>query len=925
MSSDVTLPASGPLWRSSSLGGLGRSGGWRDKLGTGGAKQGEWEGGLARGRWAAASAMSTTMLLPMRPQPEMRLLDGATFGGWSKPVGRGAATRLEAESLEPAISSGRSLLLRAIARSASSISASAAGPGTPRREREQQQHQRPSSGFSGAQQGGSSSSSAGYAADAAARQHSPANSPTTAHRNLRCSSPNKRENLRFSSPNKREAEEGERDSIAVSTRRFLQAAGHIARYIAEAKRADLSFFSPAESAHPSGLDLFGDPQRGAAEPSQVQGLAGNNNNDDSLLDSSAIAEGGATPSHHYVRRESAEAEWTRQGAEAAPAAAARLAEDWLLSALSASELESFEQPWFLEDCRQKFQLLDLRHVGFLTAEDLRFPTLQLELMENGPPAFDPEKSGRISLDAFPDLVKFCQVLLIFVHVLSKRGRESRPPALPRADRPPSGGGLSALRSSWVRESASSRQSSASQQTSVSRQSSASPCPVFADFLDRSSESLLDRSADAILERSAEAAAQAQQGEATFSAATGPSCSTRQQTLHARITPGLQYQVRDGGAAAQSSPAGRRRQKELEAGATSGVSQKELEAAAVACDEGKPGRKAGGNASQSRGGSGSRAGSTAASWPLALAPLQPRPLALAPGVVHDLVPPWFKRRLPGPLVKFQTLLGAIGEKFRAWHAKDGQSREEYEALQREALKALLQERQKQEQQLQNQKLPLAPPRGQAKEETSAAEILGAEVFCLVQGVVGRENVVLFTLLQCWLILPQLLRILLKPILKSLAHTSGMSLGDILGQLLWKQRRSEPLQSGALKATVENPAWVDLESNGANVGLTEEVFRALTAADGGRMSRVQWLGVVRMVQRNPLLRQRVRHGDADRLFHSITSRSKEKDEDRRTVSLDQFMTLLLMLVETTATHPWMIFLAVGCHAEHLTAEALIISEA
>ncbi|CAE8640202.1 unnamed protein product, partial [Polarella glacialis] len=139
----------------------------------------------------------------------MRLLDGATFGGWSKPVGRGAATRLEAESLEPAISSGRSLLLRAIARSASSISASAAGPGTPRREREQQQHQRPSSGFSGAQQTGSSSSSAGYAADAAARQHSPANSPTTAHRNLRCSSPNKRENLRFSSPNKREAEEGE--------------------------------------------------------------------------------------------------------------------------------------------------------------------------------------------------------------------------------------------------------------------------------------------------------------------------------------------------------------------------------------------------------------------------------------------------------------------------------------------------------------------------------------------------------------------------------------------------------------------------------------------------------------------------------------------------------------------------------------------
>ncbi|CAE8595065.1 unnamed protein product [Polarella glacialis] len=841
----------------------------------------------------------------------MRLLDGATFGGWSKPVGRGAATRLEAESLEPAISSGRSSLLRAIARSASSISASAAGPGTPRREREQQQHQRPSSGFSGAQQGGSSSSSAGYAADAAARQHSPANSPTTAHRNLRCSSPNKRENLRFSSPNKREAEEGERfyrrldTSLDTSLRRLDTS---LDTSLVIAKRADLSFFSPAESAHPSGLDLFGDPQRGF---SVLLSPARSSKNLPALF-----------------RCDESPIKTQTTSLPAAPSSSLAGLVAFCLERIGAGVVCLNNLGfWRTADCRQKFQLLDLRHVGFLTAEDLRsaafldmFPTLQLELMENGrriPPvtnslqsliaAFDPEKSGRISLDAFPDLVKFCQawrlrqysVLLIFVHVLSKRGRESRPPALPRADRPPSGGGLSALRSSWVRESASSRQSSASQQTSVSRQSSASPCPVFADFLDRSSESLLDRSADAILERSAEAAAQ---GKPPF------------------LRP-LAQAVRDGGAAAQSSPAGRRRQKELEAGATSGVSQKELEA--VACDEGKPGRKAGGNASQSRGGSGSRAGSTAASRAGSAAASASRTGSRGGS------------RLSAPMVQEEApgAPRAIGEKFRAWHAK------EYEALQREALKALLQERQKQEQQLQNQKLPLAPPRGQAKEETSAAEILGAEVFCLVQGVVGRENVVLFTrqvvVAAASAVLadptsatpdpPEAGQVECTSVPVGEAEEDLVVEGDILGQLLWKQRRSEPLQSGALKATVENPAWVDLESNGANVGLTEEVFRALTAADGGRMSRVQWLGVVRMVQRNPLLRQRVRHGDADRLFHSITSRSKEKDEDRRTVSLDQFMTLLLMLVETTATHPWMIFLAVGCHAEHLTAEALIISEA
>lgn len=151
-----------------------------------------------------------------------------------------------------------------------------------------------------------------------------------------------------------------------------------------------------------------------------------------------------------------------------------------------------------------------------------------------------------------------------------------------------------------------------------------------------------------------------------------------------------------------------------------------------------------------------------------------------------------------------------------------------------------------------------------------------------------------------------------VLSRLAEGSNLQLSDVLGQLLWKHRRSAALQAPRPRATIESIGWVN---NEALIRGAEDVFRVLAAGDNGRLRRGGWLKVVNLVQRNPVLRQRVHHGDADRLFHSMTSRNKDEN---RTVSMAEFLQMLLQLVETTATHPWIVFLAIACHADTIANE-------
>uniref|UniRef100_A0A7S4RMS0 EF-hand domain-containing protein n=1 Tax=Alexandrium monilatum TaxID=311494 RepID=A0A7S4RMS0_9DINO len=149
-----------------------------------------------------------------------------------------------------------------------------------------------------------------------------------------------------------------------------------------------------------------------------------------------------------------------------------------------------------------------------------------------------------------------------------------------------------------------------------------------------------------------------------------------------------------------------------------------------------------------------------------------------------------------------------------------------------------------------------------------------------------------------------------VLRALVEQCGASLGDVLGQILFRHRRAEPLQGSMHRATTEDASWIDGHDD------LREVYRACTRKDHGRMRRSQWLKIVQLIQRNPVLRTKVRHADADRLFYSITTRNKDPN---RTISINEFMQLLLMLIETSGLHPWMIFFSVGAHAKQLAAEA------
>jgi len=150
-----------------------------------------------------------------------------------------------------------------------------------------------------------------------------------------------------------------------------------------------------------------------------------------------------------------------------------------------------------------------------------------------------------------------------------------------------------------------------------------------------------------------------------------------------------------------------------------------------------------------------------------------------------------------------------------------------------------------------------------------------------------------------------------VLRLLETQSAIPFTDLLGQILWRHRRSGPLQNPPHRTVAENVSWA-----AGDLGPVEEVFRAFTLREKGRMRRSEWIQVVQFVQRNPVLRQRVRHCEADRLFYSACSRNRDEN---RTICLSEFLELLLMLVETSGVHPWMVFSAVGCHAERVMALA------
>jgi len=153
---------------------------------------------------------------------------------------------------------------------------------------------------------------------------------------------------------------------------------------------------------------------------------------------------------------------------------------------------------------------------------------------------------------------------------------------------------------------------------------------------------------------------------------------------------------------------------------------------------------------------------------------------------------------------------------------------------------------------------------------------------------------------------------KEALKVLVLRSGLNFEDVLGQMLWRHRNSEPLQESHHKSCVENPRWVIA---GQDVGeefieKCKTVFRILAKPEGGRMKLPQWKKVMEMIQSNPVLKTRVRRSDCDRLWHGETRSLAENS-----LGMKDFMGLLLKTAETIEVHPMMVFFTVSAYARSL----------
>jgi len=157
-----------------------------------------------------------------------------------------------------------------------------------------------------------------------------------------------------------------------------------------------------------------------------------------------------------------------------------------------------------------------------------------------------------------------------------------------------------------------------------------------------------------------------------------------------------------------------------------------------------------------------------------------------------------------------------------------------------------------------------------------------------------------------------------VLRLLAESAELEFDEVLGQLIFRHRRTEAL-STAHKKVIHDLDWATKAGNEATApGLldsVEETFRSLAKGPGGRMNSMQWRKVIHLIQANPVLKARMRHEDADRLFWSETHQGGEA---QRGVNLLQFRSLLAQLAECWQVHPYTVFLAVGSHVGHLDAE-------
>jgi len=158
------------------------------------------------------------------------------------------------------------------------------------------------------------------------------------------------------------------------------------------------------------------------------------------------------------------------------------------------------------------------------------------------------------------------------------------------------------------------------------------------------------------------------------------------------------------------------------------------------------------------------------------------------------------------------------------------------------------------------------------------------------------------------------------LRSMCMNTVMPFPDVIGQVLWRNRRSESLQKKKFKDAAEDLSWVmprgtdDLSPSrckqSEQLQIVDDVFGML-CGENKLMSSRGWYQVVRIVDRSPALSGRANLSDVDRLWYAQTHSSASK-EIVRDIDLHGFKALLLALSEAMQVHPWMVFMGVASHA-------------
>lgn len=125
--------------------------------------------------------------------------------------------------------------------------------------------------------------------------------------------------------------------------------------------------------------------------------------------------------------------------------------------------------------------------------------------------------------------------------------------------------------------------------------------------------------------------------------------------------------------------------------------------------------------------------------------------------------------------------------------------------------------------------------------------------------------------------------------------------LVGQILWRHRAGEPLQSNHAKL-VENLCWIT-SVPGAQEDMLDQcnvVFHILTGTGTSVMKLSQWRKVVDIIAANPELRQRVRRCDAVRACYGDALSYSEGGMTKK-----NFRLMLVKTADLMGVHPVVLF--------------------